>query len=58
MLILPVSLLTFGRHLQDEVVASALWHVRMLALPQVELLKPRVVWGVLRWVLVNAIVGS
>lgn len=42
----------------DEVVASALWHVRMLAMPQVEAFKPRVVWGVLRWAVVDAIVGS
>ncbi|KAL4260075.1 FAD-binding domain-containing protein [Pleurotus pulmonarius] len=39
----------------DEAVASALWHVRMLATPQVELFKPRVILGVLRWAIVNTI---
>ncbi|KAF9493494.1 hypothetical protein BDN71DRAFT_1394896 [Pleurotus eryngii] len=40
---------------RDEEVASALWHVRMLATPQVELFKPRVILGVLRWAVTNAI---
>ncbi|KAG9227186.1 hypothetical protein PLEOSDRAFT_1106212 [Pleurotus ostreatus PC15] len=40
---------------RDEVVASALWHVRMLATPQAELFRPRVIFGVLRWAVMNAI---